>query len=227
LGILAKGDSLLIFPEGISVNGWELRPLGKGTARIANQAWHHASCEHMQVLPIRLLYGSFHEPYPNVRMRTGTTMGPGLIPAEPAAIFLRSFNELLRERLLAINSDVERSMEGGADPSARGNMLRIVLLAPFAGIAFLLHAPWYYALRSCAAHTTRGTVFFDPVLFGALLLTYPLWLGALTATCWCLGMGPSSMLIWIVAPALALALRHFVIALRMRSGGSRAFVGRT
>ena len=48
---LERGLSVLVFAEGVSVQTTSLRPLGKGTARIAHRAWNAGL--NMQVLPVR------------------------------------------------------------------------------------------------------------------------------------------------------------------------------
>ena len=46
-------------------------------------------------------------------------------------------------------------------------------------LARLLHAPYYLPLRALARRLCQGTVHYDAVLFAILMLTYPLFLGAL------------------------------------------------
>lgn len=56
-----------------------------------------------------------------------------------------------------------------------GSLILVLLLAPFALTGFLLHAPFFYPLRNFVKKKTRGTVFYDSVLFGSLMLMYPLY----------------------------------------------------
>ena len=58
--ILQDGGIVLIFSEGLCVNQWQLRPLKKGSARIAINAWkQEAILKAFRVLPVSLNYNSF------------------------------------------------------------------------------------------------------------------------------------------------------------------------
>ena len=51
-------------------------------------------------------------------------------------------------------------------------LLKIILLTP-AVIGFALHAPLYFPLKKLVQQKTKGTVFYDSVLFALLLISYP------------------------------------------------------
>lgn len=58
--ILSNGGIVLIFSEGLCLNQWKLRPLKKGTARIALQTWKHQVLgKSFKILPVCLNYSSF------------------------------------------------------------------------------------------------------------------------------------------------------------------------
>jgi 1-acyl-sn-glycerol-3-phosphate acyltransferase len=58
--ILQLGGIVLIFSEGLCLNQWKLRPLKKGSARIAVNAWRQAGISSaFSVLPVSLNYNSF------------------------------------------------------------------------------------------------------------------------------------------------------------------------
>lgn len=204
---LEHGGSVLVFAEGNSVNEHGLRPLGKGTARIAYRAWK--SGLDVQVMPVWLHYGSFHRPFMDVGMSTGEVMRKGAVDAGPEAVFLRRFNTELRHRLLQTSDNLDalrpdRSRRSAAMRTAR----RAALMIP-ALIGLLLHTPWYYPTRTFTAAKTRGGIFHDPVLFSLLFLTYPLWLLALVALAVAAGLGWWSLLLPVVAPISLSALRSF------------------
>lgn len=54
------------------------------------------------------------------------------------------------------------------------------LLSPLVWAGWLINAPLYYPVRSLARRYTRGTVFYDSVLFGLLFFTYPLYITVVT-----------------------------------------------
>ena len=172
---LERGGSVLVFSEGLSVNEPGLRPLGKGTARISYRAWQ--SGLDVQVLPVWLRYDTFRRPFLEVNLGTGETMAKSATDAGSEAVFLRQFNAKLRESLLNTSSEVETGRSRDlAERSGSMRAIRHVVLALPALVGLLLHAPWYFPLRALTAAKTRGSVFFDSVLFGLLFLTYPLWL---------------------------------------------------
>lgn len=190
---LLSGRSVLVFAEGLSVNQPGLRPLGKGAARIAAMTWKGGA--DIAVVPVWLEYGRFHQPFAEVALRTGTAIENGVLPAQAEALFLRGFNTVLRRRLL----EMAETVSFGQVP-AHGGAFRRFLLAPPALAGLLLHAPWYFAVRLLTAALTRGTIFFDSVLFGLLFLSYPLWLLLLTATGLLLGLQGWAWLVWPVVP---------------------------
>lgn len=51
-------------------------------------------------------------------------------------------------------------------------LLKILLLIP-AVTGFLLHAALYFTIKKLVQHFTKGSVFYDSVLFGLLLILYP------------------------------------------------------
>jgi 1-acyl-sn-glycerol-3-phosphate acyltransferase len=57
IDIFKKNDIVLIFSEGGCINEWHLRPLKKGTARLAMNAWQQNIP--LKVLPLGINYSSF------------------------------------------------------------------------------------------------------------------------------------------------------------------------
>ena len=58
--IFKKNGALVIFSEGISENKWELRPLRKGTARLAFEAWNNSDIgDKLKIVPVSIHYSSW------------------------------------------------------------------------------------------------------------------------------------------------------------------------
>ena len=55
------------------------------------------------------------------------------------------------------------------------SLVAAFLLTPFAIIGWLLNAPLFFSIRIFVRKKTSGTVFYDSVLFGSLLLSYPIY----------------------------------------------------
>ena len=206
-GILQNGSSVLIFSEGLSVNENGLRTLGKGTARIAHRAWYGSDPIALVVVPTWLHYDTFHRPFMDVTLATGALMrAKNEVPtSEP--FFLHSFNQALQERLLATGEFTDRSLSTIHKVGCR-SWVGTLIGAICAAMALLLHAPWYFALRAFTGRKTKGTVFFDSVLFGLLYITYPVWLVVLALVTKLLGGS------WLEALVVALSAPLWVYLLR-------------
>lgn len=61
-------------------------------------------------------------------------------------------------------------------PVACASKTRSLLFFIPAVVGYLLHIPLYAFLKKRIRYRTKGTVFYDSVLFGALLVAYPLYL---------------------------------------------------
>lgn len=205
---LERGGSVLVFSEGISVNETGLRPLGKGTARIAHRAWE--SGLDVVVLPVWLRYDTFHQPFMEVSISSGEVMDRNTEPIDTEAVFLRRFNRELRKRLLQTSElvDQRRAHDQAAQDRTMRNMRRAALALP-ALVGLLFHAPWYFPLRAITAGKTRGTVFFDSVLFGLLFFTYPIWLLVIVALAAFAGLGWWTLIAFALVPLSLMSLRWF------------------
>ena len=73
---------VLIFSEGKCVNEWHLRPLKKGTARLAMNSWEENIP--LEVLPIGINYSSFHRFGKNVMINFGNIISEKDIPGSCA-----------------------------------------------------------------------------------------------------------------------------------------------
>ena len=169
ISILKEGGTVLIFSEGLSEHRPGVRPLRKGTARLAWMAWHEEGLRNVVVQPVGFCYHSYTALPKRVDISYGQTMtatdGPA---AESPAHFYTAFNDVLHARLM---ESVERSTV--AQRKNKAVPWQWPLL-PLAAVGFVLHGWYYAALKRLVRRRTKGTVFYDSVLFGLLLLTYPL-----------------------------------------------------
>ncbi|RYZ00703.1 MAG: hypothetical protein EOO11_00585 [Chitinophagaceae bacterium] len=196
--VFRKGGIVLIFSEGGCVNEWHLRPLRKGTARLAISSWQQGIP--LTVLPLGFNYNRFRNFGKNVFIRCGA-------PIDAAAVLQEESDG---KQLLQFNSQLREGLEGlvyEIDPHDTATLKRLVavphplakrlLLAPLAGLGALLHAPLYFPLKA-VTQARFNNDHFDSVLVALLLILYPLYLLI------CFGIA----LIWL--PALA-ALSVFVL----------------
>ena len=161
--ILNNGGIVLIFIEGICVNSHELQPFKKGAARIA---LHANTPNPLLVLPVSIAYDSVTRFGKTVRVEAAQ---PVLVSAlflfEEESRNLIWFNEQLRPIL--------KSMIHIPISNKKGRSFSKLILA---SIGKWLNYPMYFLLSNSIREKTKGTVFYDSVLFAALLLTYPFYL---------------------------------------------------
>jgi 1-acyl-sn-glycerol-3-phosphate acyltransferase len=192
--ILSRGGIVLIFIEGICVNKHELQPFKKGAARIASES---KSLAGFRILPLGIAYNSFQRFGKEVNINIAE-----VIPAQSLFIFkedaknIRHFNEVLFE-VIGKNITIPK----GGEPLSK--IKKPLLFIP-AMIGFIVHAGLYRLIRNSVEKKTRGTVFYDSVLFGALLFIYPMVLLLICAILLLLNVSAIvPALIFIVFPMLA------------------------
>lgn len=101
--ILKRGGIVLIFSEGLCINQWKLRPLKKGTARIALNAWSHISTgEPFRIMPVSINYSSFSRFRKTVLIHFGECIyKKDLSLPKAEGEQMNQFNQLLYARLEA------------------------------------------------------------------------------------------------------------------------------
>ncbi len=175
--VLQRKGILLIFSEGLCEHQWTLRPLKKGTARIAFNAWQSGfPASFVEVWPVSLSYNSFIRFGKRMIVRfsepiTAEQIDTSLQEGEK----VNQFNHLLAHRL---KEGMTAPGHPLLSPRPAPTMMAVLVLTLFSLPAFagwLLHIGYYSLIRKFTAKKTKGTVFYDSVLFGLLLLTYPLY----------------------------------------------------
>jgi 1-acyl-sn-glycerol-3-phosphate acyltransferase len=166
--VLKNGGVLLIFIEGTCLNKNEIQPFRKGAARILQQAV--AQGVSPSVLPAVITYNGFKHFGKKIFLMLGS--------AVPATTFFTSNPEQQNEasRRNNFNNHVMEQMTSLFKEPPSKKYKRPLYLFPIIGIAWLWHAPLYISIKTFVAHKTKGTVFYDSVLFAVLLFAYPLYL---------------------------------------------------
>lgn len=166
--VLKNGGILLIFIEGTCLNKNEIQPFRKGAARILQQAV--AQGVSPSVLPAVITYNGFKHFGKKIFLMLGS--------AVPATTFFTSNTEQQNEASQRnnFNNHVMEQMTSLFKEPPSKKYKRPLYLFPIIGIAWLWHAPLYISIKTFVAHKTKGTVFYDSVLFAVLLFAYPLYL---------------------------------------------------
>jgi 1-acyl-sn-glycerol-3-phosphate acyltransferase len=154
INLLSQGFAVLVFIEGTCINSHELQPFKKGTARIL---------EGIQKLNI---HPRIHIAGIAFNQLSGIGKTVNLIVSELTNVPLIQNS---RDRVL-FNQIVFAAL--------KDNILVPTILTKFNSNNFFykIHQPFYNSIKKYVAKKTKGSVFFDSVLFSILLFTYPLFL---------------------------------------------------
>lgn len=185
VALFNKNGIVTIYSEALCVNEWHLRPLKKGTARLAIQAWEARIP--LRVLPVGINYSSFRLFGKNVHINFGKPITADTIPPQQSdGLRHNLFNQVLQEELQKLVYEI---------PASDNNLLEEKLKVPVsalekwlfympAKIGWLIHLPLYVPIRKLALHKFGDTGHCDSVISALLLLSYPFYL----LLCWLLLM---------------------------------------
>lgn len=215
LSVMKGKGAVIIFSEGICVNEWNLRPLGKGTARMAHQAWYgkEVALHQLAIVPTGLTYEHFRGVNKRVILRFGEAIHPQQIQTDPTEYekWLREFNALLTERMsgtiLEINKEadtLEKSRQMAAHFAACPRPSGNTALRFLGKIGRGTHRPLYRLYTKFVDKKTKRTVFYDSVLFGLLMYTYPIIVGLLALFIGALAGWAAGLAVFVALPLLAL-----------------------
>lgn len=202
-----KANAIItIYSEGLCVNEWHLRPLKKGTARLAIKAWEDGIS--LKVLPVGINYSSFSRFGKNVFMNFGNIITKEDINFNEAdGLRHQQFNTKLQEELKQLVFEIPAS-----DEKLKKNKLtapvslskKIFLFIP-AIIGWLLHFPLYYPVKSFTLQKTKNTGHFDSVVLALLLVLYIPYLLLITGAMWLASGNWYSVFLLLLMPFTAWA----------------------
>jgi len=179
--IFQKNGIVLIFSEAKSVNEWHVRPLRKGSARLAFSTWDENIS--LEVLPVGINYSSFRRFSKNVFINFAESMTKTDFDlTEPDGKRNQVFNNKLEDQLQRLvfdidKNDVEKQKQLlEKKPSA---LEKIILLIP-ALLGWLIHAPLYLPIKNFTLKKTWDNDHYDSVVVALLLFTYPLYVVLVT-----------------------------------------------
>lgn len=205
--LLQKDKIVLIFSEGLCINEWHLRPLKKGTARMAIRAWE--SNIPLKVLPVGINYSSFRHFGKKMIINFGDIITQENFNNENDGKNIIAFNQRLNEQLSSLiyeipAGDIEkrRKIFEIQKPEFHKTLLFIPAMA-----GYLLHAPFYLAVHYFIRK--KASVHYDGIIVGIIFLLYP-WLILLALYILYSSFGLGWILLMVlILPASALALIHY------------------
>jgi len=151
--LLSKKEAVLIFIEGVCVNKNELQPFKKGTARILEAA-QQAGCN-----PIIHLAGIAYNNFRGIGKRVNINL---------LSFSQKSLITTAKDRVEFNNQVFNALAKLINPPTIQTNIKKTPL--------YYLNLPPYQLIKKIVDKKTKGTVFFDSVLFGLLFFTYPVYL---------------------------------------------------
>lgn len=174
--VFKQDGIVIIFSEGRCINEWHLRPLKKGTARLATSSWEEGIP--LTVLPVGLNYNTFRNFGKNVIINFGNPLNKEeVMRHQTDGQMFMTFNEQLERELQKLvyefsSSDKDKLKEKLSLPLPYWK--RIVLATP-ALPGFLFHAPYYFIAKALTKKYFNND-HFDSSLASMLVLAYPFYL---------------------------------------------------
>lgn len=168
---------VLIFSEGRCENEWHLRPLKKGTARLATTAWQKGLP--LRVLPVAFNYSSFKRFGKTLHLHFGEVINHHHIDPEASeARQLLDFNALLYGQLKSLVYEIKdgdhQKVRATFKPPIPGTYYLIYALPGLVG--WLAHAALYYPIKLFTDVRFAKSGHYDSVLHSLLLIAYPFYL---------------------------------------------------
>ncbi len=186
--ILKQNGIITIFSEGKCINEWHLRPLKKGTARLAIKAWEENLPAGRQgipltVIPVGLNYSSFTRFGKNIFINFGDPIKKETLNFKDAdGLRHQTFNSFLQSQLEQLIFEIPKK-----DKQAQKDLLELkpsvfkkLMLTIPAIFGLLTHALLYLPVKYFVWKRTCDNDHYDSVMTGILIFTYPLYLILLT-----------------------------------------------
>ena len=202
--IFKQNGIVLIFSEGRCINEWHLRPLKKGTARLAISSWEEGI--DVKVLPVAINYSSFKRFGKNIKLFFGDIIHKESIDYKDShGNAIRRFNDTLNNQLgkyvYEIDSTDKRSLRDKF--YIRHSLIKKTTLFVPAVTGFLLHAPFYFFIKWVGDILNKEPGHFDSKIVGLLFMMYPVFLLSLCCMVFCFTRNWLSILILLLLPFTA------------------------
>ena len=202
--IFRKNGIVLIFSEGLCINEWKLRPLKKGTARLAFSSWEEGI--DLTVLPAGINYHSFTSFGKIVHINFGKPFNWKAFDCRKMdGTSVNDFNQKLKNELIPLVDHIEKNDSQTLKKKfgkKQKNVKKSILHLP-AFIGKWIHAPLYKPLQKWSWRKVGKNDHYDSVLVGLLFLTYPVYLIIVALTLYYCNAGWYCIVPFILFPFLA------------------------
>lgn len=176
-----QNEIVLIFSEGYCKNEWNLRPLKKGTARLAMSTWQKNIP--LTVLPVGINYSNFYRFGKDIHINFGAPLDKdSILQQKTEGLQLSVFNEQLEQQLeQAVYKINDNKYQVWKEQFCKKpSLLKRIILALPALLGVLFHAPLYYGAKLFAQKFE--VEHFDSVVLGLLFVIYPFYVLLLVIT---------------------------------------------
>ena len=172
--IFKKKKIVLIFSEAGSVNEWKLRPLRKGTARLAFSSWQQDI--DVKLIPLAFNYDSFKKFGKELHLNFGTEIKKELFISDTDGKQLNDVTQEVQQQLQSLIYKAKNEKDAKKYFYSKKNTLVTALLLLPGVIGWLVHAPLFYTCRLITELRFRKSDHYDSVLMGMVLLSYPFYI---------------------------------------------------
>ena len=172
--VFKKKKIVLIFSEAGSVNEWKLRPLRKGTARLAFSSWQQGI--DVKLIPVAFNYDSFRKFGKELHLNFGTEIKKELFLSDTDGKQFNDVTQEVQQQLQSLIYDAKTGNDAKKYFYSKKNTLVTALLLLPGVIGWLVHAPLFYTCRLITEFRFRKSDHYDSVLMGMLLLSYPFYI---------------------------------------------------
>lgn len=175
--LFKQNKIVTIYSEALCVNEWHLRPLKKGTARLAIQAWENGIP--LRVIPVGINYSSFRLFGKNVHLNFGKSITQYEIPIQSSdGLRNQLFNQLLQTSLQQLVYEIPASnhqlLEDTLGSKVSKRTKKILFLP--AQLGRIIHLPLYVPIYRYTLQKFGNTGHCDSVVSALLLFSYPFYL---------------------------------------------------
>lgn len=184
IDILTKGGIILIFIEGICLHTHEIQTFKKGASKILIKAQQKNCFPAIHVNSLG--YSNYRGIGKKVNLHLESLkLNTPLITPKDAVDFNKQVRAIMEKTISLPKNNIYYKKH----------------------LFYFLHLPYYRIIEKFVEQKTRQTVFYDSVLFTALLFTYPIYLGAFMWILWALG-----------TPGLLLLVIPFTLPIVLKTG---------
>jgi hypothetical protein len=177
IDLFKQREIVLIFSEGLCENEWHLRPLKKGTARLAYKCQQENIP--LKILPVGINYSSFKRFGKNLFVNFGTIFTANDFDKNLSdGAWNQVFNNKLQQELSPLVFEIEKK-----DKKKQKELLEInpssltkILLAIPAAIGWIIHVPLYLPIKYWVHKKYNDTGHLDAMQIVLPLFIYPFYL---------------------------------------------------